>query len=128
MARSVTIAAGKTNVLLPNGNLYQAGTVVTISDADFLRINPTLIPGIVIDGGTVAGGDNVITQGVKVTLTGAAPAALTSAAAVAAPTKVEFDKVVADLVALRASVAAHVVDTAALVASLTGAGKSLSAV
>jgi hypothetical protein len=42
----------------------------------------------------------------RVGATVAAPAALTSAAAADAPTKVEFDKVVADLVALRTTVGA----------------------
>lgn len=35
MAYSVTIATGKTNVVLPNGNLYQAGDVVILSDEQF---------------------------------------------------------------------------------------------
>jgi hypothetical protein len=35
MAYSVTIATGKTNVVLPNGNLYQAGDVAILSDDQF---------------------------------------------------------------------------------------------
>lgn len=35
MAYTVTIAAGKTNVVLPNGNLYQAGDVAILTDEQF---------------------------------------------------------------------------------------------
>jgi hypothetical protein len=58
-------------------------------------------------GAAVTDTDAAITAlAARVGATVAAPAALTSAASVGAPTKVEFDKVVVDLAALRTTVAA----------------------
>lgn len=116
MARSVTIKAGKNGVLLPNGVSYDAGATVTISDAQWLQISSGALANYVTDNGVVTGAeDQVLTQGAAV----AAPAALTSAnAAGSTPTQAEFNKVVADLVALRTTVAA-------LQANLTGTSKPL---
>lgn len=133
MAVSLTIAAGKINVALPNGVLAQAGQVVTLTDSDFAKI-----PAANLYGGAsalftaaptvVAGTDGVTTQGSLITLTAAAPAAQTSAAAVGStPTKAEFDKTVADITALRTTVAAAVVDVTAVRTNLTGVGKALAA-
>jgi len=106
MSRSVTIASGKSNVLLPNGTLYQAGDTVTLTDAEFAQISASLIPSYVVDNGPVADvGDEVVVQGAAVTLTGAAAAGAT-------PTKAEFDAVVDDVTALHTS--------------LTGTGKALA--
>ena len=118
MARSVTIASGKKGIVLPNGGMYDAGATVILTDSEFAKIRQSLIPGTVVDNGIVAGvEDSVITQAAVV----AAPAALTSAAAAGAtPTKAEFDKVVADLTALRTTVAN-------LLTALKGSGKPMAA-
>jgi hypothetical protein len=140
MARQVTIASGKTNVQLPNGQVYKAGDVVILSDAQFEQLNHALIPGTVIDNGVVEGvEDQVVTQGANVAapsaLTATAPAALTSAAITGgeSPTEAEHNALRADVVALRTTVAALVTDITALrttVASLetalSGSGKALT--
>lgn len=138
MARSVTIAAGKTNVQLPDGGSYDAGKTVTLTDAQFNQINSALIPGTVIDNGFVAGGDAVTTQGTDVAnlaaATATAPVALTSVVAAGAnPTKAEYDALRADVVALRTTLAAVVVDLGAhattinaIDTNLTGTGKALA--
>jgi len=132
MAVTLTIASGKTNVAMPNGGLYKAGDVVVLTDAQYTQIaaanryggaNALFTAAVAVAAGT----DGVTTQGALVTLTSAAPAALTAAASVGVPTKVEFDKVVVDLAALRTPVAALVTDVAAIRTSLTGTAKPLSA-
>ena len=40
MTYSVTIAAGKKDVVLPNGNRYQAGAVVALSDDEYSELTP----------------------------------------------------------------------------------------
>lgn len=35
MAYTVTLKAGLTNIVLPNGNMYQAGDVVILSDEQY---------------------------------------------------------------------------------------------
>jgi len=56
MSRSVTIAAGKFQVNLPDGRLYNAGQTVILSDDQWNQVNPALIPGTIIDNGAVGGG------------------------------------------------------------------------
>lgn len=117
MARSVTIASGKKNILLPNGGSYDAGQTVVLLDSQFAQIRQSLIPGTVIDNGIVAGvEDAVITQAAAV----AAPAALTSVVAAGAnPTKAEYDALRADVTALRTTVAN-------LLTAIKGTGKPMA--
>lgn len=97
MSHNVTIAAGKTNVQLPDGGHYDAGKTVTLTDEEFAQIPSHLFPGTVIDAGAVASaGDAVVTQGTHVTLTSAN-------AAGANPTQAEFNALRADVVALAAA-------------------------
>lgn len=140
MARQVTIASGKTNVQLPNGQVYKAGDVVILSDEQFEQLNHALIPGTVIDNGVVEGvEDQVVTQGANVAapsaLTTTAPAALTSAALTGgeSPTEAEHNALQADVAALRGKVASLVTDltalrttVAALETALSGSGKALT--
>lgn len=149
MARQVTIATGKHNVQLPNGNMYDAGDVVILSDEQFEALNQSLIPGTVIDNGVVEGvEDQVVTQGANVTapaaltttapaaLTSSAPAALTSTApsaltAVAtvgaAPTDDEHDALLADVTALHATVTAMRADDVALRTTLAATQADVAA-
>lgn len=106
MAHSVTIAAGKYAVNLPNGFAYDAGTTVTLTDDQYGILNQALIPTYVIDNGPVAtGGDAVVTQGAAVsaiaTADGSDP---TTTQALANATKAKVN---------------------ALIAALTGSGKPL---
>lgn len=114
MSRSVTIASGQSNVQLPNGGVYQAGQSVLLTDEQFAKISPSLIPGTVVDNGYQ--GDGVTTQAAAV----AAPAALTSVVAAGAnPTKAEYDALRADVSALRTTVAN-------LLTALKGTGKPMA--
>lgn len=117
MARSVTIASGKTNVLLPNGGTYNAGQTVILLDREYALINQALIPGTIVDNGVTAGlDDSVVTQATTV----AAPAAITSVVAAGAnPTKAEYDALRADVVALRTTVAS-------ILTNLKGTGKPMA--
>lgn len=116
MARQVTIAAGQSNVQLPDGTGYNAGDVVILTDAQFEQIADHLIPSIVIDNGpTGITGDEVVDQAAVV----AAPAALTSVDAAAPPTAAEFNALRADVVAVRDTLAATLV-------ALKGPGKPMS--
>ncbi len=142
MARSVTIASGKNNVLLPDGGTYNDGDTVTLTDAQFDEIRDALIPGTIIDNGATGElGDAVVTQAptvaAPVALTGAAPAAQTStapaaltaaAAAGANPTDAEFDALLADVTALRTTLAAGVADVTALRTSLAAAVVDIAAI
>ena len=140
MARQVTIAAGKSNVLLPDGGTYNAGDVVILTDAQFSQLRQALIPATVIDDGVVEGvEDQVVTQSANIAaigaLTSTAPAALTAvAAAGAAPTDAEFDALLADVTALRTTLAATQADVAtvrtkvnAILTALTGSGLPIAA-
>ena len=116
MARQVTIAAGKNNVVLPNGNSYNAGAVVVLTTEQFARVPAALIPGTIIDNGDVSTpGDGVVNQGVDV----AAPLAITSTAPGAAYVQTEAAAVRQDVINLRATVAA-------LEVALSGVGKALA--
>lgn len=139
MARQVTIATGKTNVQLPNGQMYDAGEVVILSDAQFGQLDQALIPGTVIDNGVVEGvEDQVVTQSANVAamgaLTATAPAALTSVAITGgeSPTEAEHNALLTDITALRTTLAAAVTDLGtmrtklnAALAALTGSGKPM---
>jgi len=137
--RSVTVNQSNTEI---EGVVYQANAVVTIKDSTFSALTTAgRFSGgspVLTDNGAVSDdGDTVYTQGTHVNapaaLTASAPAALTAAAAATdPPTKVEFDKVVADLTALRTNQAALVTDItalrttlAAVISGSTGAGKPL---
>lgn len=140
MARQVTIAGGKSNIQLPNGQMYSDGDVVILSDAQFAQLDQDLIPGTVIDNGIVAGvEDQVITQGAAVAaaaaITTTAPAALTSAALTGgeSPTEAEHNALQADVAALRGKIASLVTDitnlrttVVALDTALSGSGKALA--
>ena len=139
MAREVEIATGKSNVQLPNGGVYDAGDTIILTDAQYAQISQSLIPGTIIDNGVVEGlDDGVVTQAGTVAapaaLTSSAPAALTAAAAAgAAPTDAEFDALLADVTALRTTLAAVQADVAALrttlaatLTALKGTGKPMA--
>lgn len=117
MARSVTIKSGFKQILLPNGNLYEAGDTVILSDQEWRSLSPGAKSTILTDNGSVADDtDGVTVQGDAVS----APAAVTAAdAAGETPTDDEFNAAVADIVALHATV-----DD--LVTNLTGEGKALA--
>jgi hypothetical protein len=51
--RQVEIAAGKSNVQLPNGFPYQAGDIVTLTDQQFSTVPKTLIPTTLLDRGEI---------------------------------------------------------------------------
>lgn len=105
MSRNIRV---NTKSVVIGGKVYLKGQTAIVSDADFLALQGTNrhLDGTVTDLGRVADPNNptsVQVQAVDVAL----PAALTSAVAAAAtPTKVEFDKVVADLAVLRATIVA----------------------
>lgn len=117
MPRSVSIAAGQSNIQLPNGNAYDGGATVILTDEQYEQIRADLIGDLIIDNGpTARPGDMVYIQGVDVP----APAALTSAdAAGANPTAAEHNALRADVIALRDTVAA-------LEAALSGTGRPLA--
>lgn len=131
MPRSVTIASGKKNVQLPDGGHYDAGTTVTLTDAQWAQISSTAVSGgFLVDNGptTTPGGDQVAVQGAAVT----APAAVTSVQeatvngsdlattqALANSLKTKYNALQADVAALRTTVAS-------LRTNLTGTGKPLS--
>lgn len=106
MARSVTIAAGLTQVVLPDGGSYDGGETVTLNDEQFAAIPADNFPGTVIDNGFVAEPGDEVVDAV------AAPALTSTVAAGATPTKAEFDALRADVVALRTA--------------LTGPGRALT--
>lgn len=109
---------------LPKGSgtetqrIEAAETVVLLTDEEFARLPSDIFTDGALDdlGGVGAPGDSVSTQAAVV----AAPAALTSAVAAAAPTKGEYDALRADVVALRTTVAN-------LLVALKGAGKPMAA-
>lgn len=49
MPRSVTV--NKANTVLPNGEIYQVGHTVLLTDDEWASINPALVPGTLIDNG-----------------------------------------------------------------------------
>lgn len=116
MARSVTVGAGRNNVLLPNGGTYKAGDVVTLTDAQFEQLSKsTFANGTLVDNGPVGdASDAVVAQAAAV----AAPPALTSAQAAAAPTQAQFNALQTDVANLRTTVANTL-------AALKGAGKPM---
>lgn len=115
MLHSVTIASGKTQILLPNGHAYDAGETVLLSEAQYARLNQDAVGTLYTYNGPVPD-DEVITQAANV----AAPAALTATAAAGAnPTKAEFDALLDDVTALRTKVAA-------ILTALTGSGKPMA--
>jgi hypothetical protein len=60
MPYSVTIAAGKKDVILPNMNRYQAGAVVTLTDEQYGRLTARAITTLLTAPGVhTAGGGNV---------------------------------------------------------------------
>lgn len=139
MSRSVEIAAGKSNVQLPNGGSYDAGDVVVLTDEEFAQIDADLIPGTIIDNGGLADDDLVNVQAATVAapaaLTSSAPAALTSAALTGgeSPTEAEHNALQADVAALHADLTAAQADVAALrttvanlLTALKGAGKPMA--
>lgn len=107
-SHKVQVQSGKKNVVI-NGVDYNAGDQVTVDSATFTALTSAgrFTDGTLTDLGpaSITGNDDVFTAGVGPTLTSAAAAANP-------PTKVEFDKVVADLAALKAA--------------LTGSGKPFS--
>lgn len=101
MARQVLVNTDQTT--LPDGGTYNTGDVVTLTDQQFQQIAATALGDEVTDQGRVADpGDAVVNQAAAV----AAPPALTATAAAGAnPTKAEFDALLADVTALRTTVA-----------------------
>ena len=155
MAFSVTIKSGKNNVFLPNGQTYDDGESAILSNDEFEQLSADAIATYVTNNGAVAGAEGVH-QGVAVTavaattssapsaVTSSAPAATTSAApaaitgasaATTPPSKTEYDKTVADVAALRATLAlvqadvvAHRVTIAAAQADIVALRATLLAV
>lgn len=116
MAHEVTVNEDNVEV---GGSVYDAGAVVVVTDEtyDALVAADRFSDGTLTDGAVVPDddGDAVYTQSASP----GAPAALTAVPAVAAPTKAEYDALLADVTALRGTVAD-------LITALTGAGKPLS--
>lgn len=89
------------------GTVYDTGAVVTVSDTQFTSLT---------DAGAFAGGSPTLTdQGAvsdnpsdAVYVSTAAPTLTSAAAATNPPTKVEFDKVVVDIAALRTALTGSV--------------------
>lgn len=107
MPRSVTIAAGKTNIHLPDGRTYDAGKTVILTNEQFNAIRSSLVPGTIIDNGPLSDvGGTVVAQAANVT-------AITTADAT-------------DLASAIALVNANKAKTNALLAAFTGAGKPMS--
>lgn len=50
--RIVTIGGSNKRVALPNGRVYSSGDTVTLTDEQFLRVKPSLLGTLVLDGGT----------------------------------------------------------------------------
>ena len=130
MAFSVTIKTGKNSVELPNGQIYDDGESAILTNDQFAQLSADAIATYVTNNGAVAGAEGVH-QGVAVTavaattssapsaVTSSAPAAITGAAAATNPaTKTEYDKTVADVAALRVTLAAAQVDIVALRATI----------
>jgi hypothetical protein len=138
MAHSVTIKTGKNNVFLPNGLEYNNGQSAVLTNDQFAQLSASAISTYVTDNGVVAGAEGVnqgvlvaqvaattssapsaVTSAAPAATTSAAPGALTGAAAAgSAPTKTEYDKTVADVVALRGTLAAVQTDLVAQRVSL----------
>lgn len=99
MARSVTIAAGKSNVQLPNGGVYDAGKTVILTDAQFDAIADSLIPGTIIDNGATGEvGDAVVTQAATVAAIATADATdLASAVTLANANKAKINEILTAL-------------------------------
>lgn len=141
MSRKVQVQSGVKHVEI-DGEEYNAGDQVVVSNGTFAALTSAgrFTDGTLTDlGDSPDVTDDVSVQGAHqaapAALTSSAPAALTATvAATNPPTKVEFDKVVADAVALRTTLAATQADVAALrtsvaalVTALTGTDKSLAA-
>jgi hypothetical protein len=60
MGRSVQIGVGYNAVVLPNGNSYDAGQSVTLTDAQWEQVDPSLVGTVIVDLGHVA--DESVTQ------------------------------------------------------------------
>lgn len=60
MTYSVTITAGKRDVVLPNGSRYQAGAVATLTDDEYGQLSARAVSTLLTAPGThTAGGGNV---------------------------------------------------------------------
>jgi hypothetical protein len=141
MAHKVQVAAGLTNIELPDGSYHSAGDQVVLTDQQFSLIPSRLFPGTLIDLGVVGTtGDVVTTQAPVVAapaaLTSSAPAAVTSSqnstanantqtgsyvqadvqsiTALANALKVSYNAAQVDIAALRTTLAATQADVAAL--------------
>lgn len=122
MAHSVRTNYPLTHLPLGGGSATQrveaTDTTVLLTDEEFARLPSNIFSNGTLDdlGAVPSSGDAVTVQAVVV----AAPAALTSAAAAGAnPTKAEHDAVVADLSALRITLANTLV-------ALKGTGKPMA--
>lgn len=53
--RTVEIASGEANVVLPNGGLYDAGDQVVLTDEDFAKLNANILGTVLLDLGETGG-------------------------------------------------------------------------
>ena len=118
------IQVNENNVVV-GGAEHDAGDELVISDAEFAGLPEAIIDATPLTPTKALSdlGASAHDEGDAVTTQVAAPAAvaaLTSAVAVAAPTKAEYDALRADLIATRTTLAA-------VITALTGAGKPFSA-
>jgi hypothetical protein len=49
MSHKIQVAGGKNNVLLPNGGLYNAGAIITLTDDQYSLIPSSLFPNVLVD-------------------------------------------------------------------------------
>jgi len=119
MSYKVKVAAGKKDVQLPNGKVYQENAEVILTDAEYALLSTTAFSsGTLVDLGAQPGtGDELYDQAGVV----AAPAAITSVALTGGtpPTEAQYNALRADVVALRTTLAATLV-------ALKGVGKPIA--
>lgn len=119
MARNIKVLGD--NVSLPDGFLYQTGDEVTLTNAQFFEIDPTLVAedesALIQDLGAVG---IVLEQGPSVTLTSEAPPAATATVG-----DDDNTELLSDIEALRLTLASLVADLSTLRSALTGSDRAI---